>query len=210
MGRSPVASKHFQNKARRQWWSVHVEEWRRSGLSPVQILSRASAHGNDVQPLAEVDQRRANRAHRRGTSARAASFAASRRPRCAVQIEAVGRRSGVLGNACRSVSDAENFSPLKIQLAITALNLFAALSSALAAFFWYRASQVEGPSALMGTSGLSSAADPSGVDTLVDTGPLIEFARKTGRRNKIAALWSAAATSFGFLGWALGLFLPHA
>jgi hypothetical protein len=28
-----VASKHFENKARRQWWSVHVEAWRRSGLS---------------------------------------------------------------------------------------------------------------------------------------------------------------------------------
>jgi hypothetical protein len=33
MGGSPVASKHFENKARRQWWSVHVEAWRRSGLS---------------------------------------------------------------------------------------------------------------------------------------------------------------------------------
>src|SRR5208282_1528235 len=33
MGGSPVASKHFKNKARRQWWSVHVEGWRRSGLS---------------------------------------------------------------------------------------------------------------------------------------------------------------------------------
>jgi transposase-like protein len=32
MGGSPVASKHFENKARRQWWSVHVEAWRRSGL----------------------------------------------------------------------------------------------------------------------------------------------------------------------------------
>jgi hypothetical protein len=28
-----VASKHFENRARRQWWSVHVEAWRRSGLS---------------------------------------------------------------------------------------------------------------------------------------------------------------------------------
>jgi transposase-like protein len=33
MGGSPVASKHFENKARREWWSVHVEAWRRSGLS---------------------------------------------------------------------------------------------------------------------------------------------------------------------------------
>ena len=28
-----MASKHFENKARRQSWSVHVEAWRRSGLS---------------------------------------------------------------------------------------------------------------------------------------------------------------------------------
>jgi hypothetical protein len=92
---------------------------------------------------------------------------------------------------------------------ITLSNLLAALSSGLAAFFWFRASQVEGPSALMGTSGFSSAADPSGMDTLVNTGPLIEFAQESGRRNKKAALWSAAAASFAFLGWALGLFLPH-
>ena len=28
-----MALKHFENKARRQWWSVHVEAWRPSGLS---------------------------------------------------------------------------------------------------------------------------------------------------------------------------------
>lgn len=28
-----MVSKHFQNAARREWWSVHVEAWRRSGLS---------------------------------------------------------------------------------------------------------------------------------------------------------------------------------
>jgi transposase-like protein len=28
-----VRSKHFENKARREWWSVHFEAWRRSGLS---------------------------------------------------------------------------------------------------------------------------------------------------------------------------------
>ncbi|WP_417281796.1 IS66 family insertion sequence element accessory protein TnpA [Bradyrhizobium oligotrophicum] len=25
-------SKHFENKARREWWSLHIETWRRSGL----------------------------------------------------------------------------------------------------------------------------------------------------------------------------------
>jgi hypothetical protein len=28
-----VGSKHFENAARRAWWSVHIEAWRRSGLS---------------------------------------------------------------------------------------------------------------------------------------------------------------------------------
>jgi transposase-like protein len=27
-----VGPKHFENKARREWWSIHVEAWRRSGL----------------------------------------------------------------------------------------------------------------------------------------------------------------------------------
>ena len=25
--------KHFQNQARREWWSIHIEAWQRSGLS---------------------------------------------------------------------------------------------------------------------------------------------------------------------------------
>ena len=28
-----MASKHFKNPARREWWSVHIEAWQRSGLS---------------------------------------------------------------------------------------------------------------------------------------------------------------------------------
>ena len=28
-----MGPKHFQNKARREWWSIHVEAWRRSGVS---------------------------------------------------------------------------------------------------------------------------------------------------------------------------------
>jgi transposase-like protein len=27
-----VGPKHFENKARREWWSLHIEAWRRSGL----------------------------------------------------------------------------------------------------------------------------------------------------------------------------------
>jgi hypothetical protein len=33
VGESPVGPKHFQNKARREWWSIHVEASQRSGLS---------------------------------------------------------------------------------------------------------------------------------------------------------------------------------
>ena len=28
-----AARSHFDNPARREWWSVHVEAWQRSGLS---------------------------------------------------------------------------------------------------------------------------------------------------------------------------------
>ena len=28
-----MGSKHYENKARRSWWSIHVEAWRKSGLS---------------------------------------------------------------------------------------------------------------------------------------------------------------------------------
>jgi hypothetical protein len=28
-----VGPKHFQNAARREWWSIHMEAWQRSGLS---------------------------------------------------------------------------------------------------------------------------------------------------------------------------------
>lgn len=28
-----MGPKHFQNAARREWWSIHMEAWQRSGLS---------------------------------------------------------------------------------------------------------------------------------------------------------------------------------
>lgn len=28
-----MGPKHFQNKARREWWSIHIEAWQRSGVS---------------------------------------------------------------------------------------------------------------------------------------------------------------------------------
>lgn len=81
---------------------------------------------------------------------------------------------------------------------ISAFTLLAAVSSALAAFYWYRASQVDAPRELRGTALIGGSVP-------INTRPLVEFARESGRRNKVAALWSAAAAFFAFLSWALGL-----
>jgi hypothetical protein len=40
----------------------------------------------------------------------------------------------------------------------------------------------------------------------VDTRPLVQFARESGRRNKVAASWSAAAF-FAFVAWAIGAYV---
>jgi hypothetical protein len=93
---------------------------------------------------------------------------------------------------------------------ITLFDLLAAVSSLLAAVFWYWASQVEGPpSALVGSSGWDGIA-PSGLgpNTAVDASPLVKFVKESGRRNKVAALCSAAAALFACLSWGLGLFSP--
>ena len=81
---------------------------------------------------------------------------------------------------------------------IPVFNLLAALSSAVAAFFWYRASQVQAPpTALLGNSGLDVGGD-------VDVTSFVEYVQESGRRNKIAALCSAATALFAFLSWTLG------
>jgi hypothetical protein len=67
------------------------------------------------------------------------------------------------------------------------LYLLGAVSSLIAAVWWYRASQVEAPGELRGDVGYR--------------GPAVEYARESGRRNKIAALWSAAAALFTGLTW---------
>jgi hypothetical protein len=93
-----------------------------------------------------------------------------------------------------------------------AFNVLAALSSGLAAYFWYRASQVAPPNTLFGVAPL---ADPefrtngsvdygNGSNAFVNATPLVKWAQKSGRRNKRAALWSAAAAAFAFLAWVLG------
>lgn len=94
-----------------------------------------------------------------------------------------------------------------IQVLSIATTFLAAVCSALAAYHWYRAAQVEAPIKLEGVSGW-------GGPTTVDATPLAEFASESGRRNKVAALWSAAAGAFAGLAWALGTYLswtapPH-
>ena len=84
---------------------------------------------------------------------------------------------------------------------ITLFDLLAALSSLLAAVFWYRASQVEAPETLHGGAGW-------GGPVTVDASPLVNFVRESGRRNKVAALYSAAAALCAFLSWGLGLLSP--
>jgi hypothetical protein len=81
---------------------------------------------------------------------------------------------------------------------ITLSNFLAALSSALAAVFWYRAAMVEGPRELSGQWSFGGVG--------IDTGPLVEFAKESGRRNKVAALCSMSAALFAGLGAGLGLF----
>jgi hypothetical protein len=86
---------------------------------------------------------------------------------------------------------------------ITLLNLLAAVSSALAAYRWYQATQIKDPpTALLGNLGY-------GVGVGVDATPLVKWAQDSSKLNKVAASWSAAAALFAFLSWGLGL-LAHA
>jgi hypothetical protein len=87
---------------------------------------------------------------------------------------------------------------------ITLSNALAALSSALAAYFWYQASQVQAPPKILmgGSSWYHPELNPQNAS--IDATPLVEFAKESGRRNKVAALWSMSAAIFAFLGWALG------
>ena len=94
-----------------------------------------------------------------------------------------------------------------IQNLVSATTFLAALASALAAYFWYHAAMVDPPpTVLTGSSRWASRANPDAPNAVVDATPLIKFAKESGRRNKVAALWSAAAASFAFLGWALGAY----
>jgi hypothetical protein len=91
---------------------------------------------------------------------------------------------------------------------ITQFNILAALSSALAAYFWYQASQVKAPPKTLkgGTTLFHPQLNPQ--NTSIDTSPLVDYVQESGRLNKVAAKWSAAAALFAFLSWGLGL-LAH-
>jgi hypothetical protein len=89
-------------------------------------------------------------------------------------------------------------------------NLLAAVCSAIAAYHWYRASQVKDPpAALLGSYGYGSLTRPREPNAGVDASPLVKYAQESAKRNKTAALWSAAAAAFAGLGWMLGLFTSH-
>jgi hypothetical protein len=94
-----------------------------------------------------------------------------------------------------------------IQLAVSLLAALAGLTSGRAAWLWYRASQVDAPRTLEGFSVWASLAEPNRPNVKIDATPLIEFAQESGRRNKAAAQWSAAAAVFGFLAGMLGAYV---
>jgi hypothetical protein len=92
---------------------------------------------------------------------------------------------------------------------ITLSNLLAAVCSALAAYRWFQATQVKDPpTVLLGSSGYATRTLPFTPNAAVDARPLVKWAQESGRLNKVAATWSAAAALFAFLSWGLGL-LAH-
>jgi hypothetical protein len=93
------------------------------------------------------------------------------------------------------------------QLIVSLLTAIAGLTSGRAAWLWYRASQVDAPKTLEGFSVWTTRAEPDRPNVKIDATPLIEFAQESGRRNKAAAHWSAAAAVFGFLAGMLAAYV---
>jgi hypothetical protein len=92
---------------------------------------------------------------------------------------------------------------------ITLSNLLAAICSALAAYYWFRATQVKDPpAALLGSFGYGTRTLPFKPTAGVDLTPLVKWAKDSGKANRVAATWSALAALFAFLSWGLGL-LAH-
>jgi hypothetical protein len=93
---------------------------------------------------------------------------------------------------------------------ITLLNLLAAVCSAFAAYHWWQATRVKDPPpALQGSGGAWTTRTPGAPftpNTAVDSTPLVEWAKESGKANRVAATWSAWAALFMFLSWGFGLF----
>jgi hypothetical protein len=68
----------------------------------------------------------------------------------------------------------------------TALNLASAFSGIIAAGYWHQSAMIKAPTEL-------TASVAYGGPATVDTEPLVEFAQKIGRLNKIAARLTALA-----------------
>lgn len=66
------------------------------------------------------------------------------------------------------------------------LNIAGALAGLLAAGYWFQSAGLKPPTELKGASGF-------GGPVTVNTGPLVDFAQKSARLNKIAASWTALA-----------------
>lgn len=83
---------------------------------------------------------------------------------------------------------------------IFVLNVFAAVASGIAAYWWYRSAQVDYPPMLSGGS-------PHGA-AFVFTAPLVRAVDETSRRNKIAASWSAVVAVLLAVPAICGAFVP--
>jgi hypothetical protein len=89
----------------------------------------------------------------------------------------------------------------------TGCNLGAAVLSAVAAYYWFRASQVTPPPEILpGTHVWGSHKEPEKPTVFVDTRPLVKFVNDSGQANKTAAIWSAAAAFLWFMSGVLGAF----
>jgi hypothetical protein len=85
-----------------------------------------------------------------------------------------------------------------VQLAVSLLTALAGLTSGRAAWLWVLASRVDGPKKLEGFEVYGSRAE-GGNRVIIDTGPIIEFVKDSGRKNTAAAQWSAGAAGLGLL-----------
>jgi hypothetical protein len=77
--------------------------------------------------------------------------------------------------------------------------VLAAVLAIIAAYFWWKSSQVKMPPQLRGHTALGGLS-------YIDTNPLVAAAQESGRLNASAARWSAAAAVCGGIAAICGLF----